>query len=94
VIIATIFAGLFFAITMVAVLVLMRVAMNRENRRYLANNAPTRLARAMRTLSGLHVQMPERDFQVLSGPARPGLDQDDDEATVPGTPPRRLEGIR
>ena len=35
--IAAIFAGLIFAVTMVAVLVLMRVGMNRENRRYLAN---------------------------------------------------------
>ena len=53
-----------------------------------------RLARAMRTISGLHVQMPERDVQVLSGPARTGPGQDDDEPTVPGTTPRQLEGIR
>jgi hypothetical protein len=94
VIIATIFSGLFFAATMVAVLVLMRVGMNRENRRYLSNEAPTRLARAMRTISGLHVQMPERDLQVLPGPARLGRDQDDDEPTHPGTTSRPLEGIR
>jgi hypothetical protein len=38
--------------------------------------------------------MPERDLQVLSGPARTGLDQDDDEPTIPGPTPRLLEGIR
>jgi hypothetical protein len=94
VIIATIFAGAFFAVALVVVLVLMRVGMNREHRGYLSNEAPTPLARAMRTISGLHVQMPERDLQVLSGPARPGLDRDDDEPTIPGTNPCRLEGIR
>ena len=93
-IIATIFAGAFFAVAVVSLLVLMRVAMNREHRGYLSNDAPTPLARAMRTISGLHVQMPERDLQVLSGPARTGLDQDDDEPTIPGTTPRHLEGIR
>ena len=82
-IIATIFAGAFFAVAVVSVLVLMRVAMNREHRGYLSNDAPTPLARAMRTISGLHVQMPERDLQVLSRPASTGLDQDD-EPTVPG----------
>src|SRR3954449_8536915 len=50
----------FFAIALAGVLVLMRVAMNREHRGYLSNDAPTPLARAMRTISGLHVQMPER----------------------------------
>jgi len=94
VIIATIFAGAFFAAAVVSVLVLMRVAMNREHRGYLSNDAPTPLARAMRTISGLHVQMPERDLQVLSRSARTGLDQDDDEPTVPDTPPSHLEGIR
>jgi hypothetical protein len=94
VIIATIFAGAFFAVALVGVLVLMRVAMNREHRSYLSNDAPTPLARAMRTISGLHVQMPERDVKVLSGPARTGPDQDDDEPTIPGTTPRPLEGIR
>ncbi|MGH3276863.1 MAG: hypothetical protein ACRDNZ_21355 [Streptosporangiaceae bacterium] len=93
-IIATIFAGLFFAVTMLAALLLMRVGMNRENRRYLANDAPTPLARVMRFISGLHVQMPERDLQVLSGPACPGPGQDDDEPTIPGPAPRPLEGIR
>ena len=93
-IIATIFAGAIFAVVLVSLLVLMRVAMNREHRGYLSNDAPTPLARAMRTISGLHVQMPERDLQVLSRPARTGLDQDDDEPTVPGTPPCHLEGIR
>ena len=93
-IIATIFAGAFFAVALAVALVLMRVAMNREHRGYLSNDAPTPLARAMRTISGLHVQMPERDLQVLSGPARPGLDQEDDEPTVPGPPPSHLEGIR
>ena len=68
-IIATIFAGAFFAVAVVSVLVLMRVAMSREHRSYLSNDAPTPLARAMRTISGLHVQMPERDLQVLSRPA-------------------------
>ncbi len=68
-IIATIFAGAFFAVAVVSLLVLMRVAMNREHRGYLSNEAPTPLARAMRTISGLHVQMPERDLQVLSSPA-------------------------
>ena len=92
-IIATIFAGAFFAVALAAVLVLMRVGMNREHRGYLSNDAPTRLARVMRTISGLHVQMPERDLQVLSGPARTGLGQDD-EPTIPGTSPRHLEGIR
>jgi hypothetical protein len=94
VIIATIFAGAFFAAAVVSVLVLMRVAMNREHRGYLSNDAPTPLARAMRTISGLHVQMPERNLQVLSGPTRTSLDQDDDEPTVPGTTPSHLEGIR
>ena len=84
-IIATIFAGAFFAVALVGVLVVMRVGMNREHRGYLSNDAPTPLARAMRTISGLHVQMPQRDLQVLSGPARTGLDQDDDEPTIPGT---------
>ena len=51
------------------------------------------LARTMRTISGLHVQMPERDLQVLSSPARTGLDQDD-EPTIPGPTPRHLEAIR
>jgi hypothetical protein len=95
VIIATIFAGAFFAVALAVALVLMRVAMNREHRGYLSNDAPTPLARAMRTISGLYVHMPEqRDLQVLSGPARTGLNQDDDKPTVPGTPPRKLEGIR
>jgi len=94
VIIATIFAGAFFAVALVGVLVLMRVAMNREHRGYLSNDAPTPLARAMRTISGLHVQMPERDLQVLSRPARTGLDQDDDEPIIPDTTPLHLEGIR
>jgi hypothetical protein len=94
VIIATIFAGAFFAVAVVSLLVLMRVAMNREHRSYLSNQAPTPLARAMRTISGLHVQMPERDLQVLSGPPHRGLDQDDDEPTISGTTPRHLEGIR
>ena len=93
-IIATIFAGAFFAVALVGVLVLMRVAMNREHRGYLSNDAPTPLARAMRTISGLHVQMPERDLQVLSRPARTGLDQDDDEPIIPDTTPLHLEGIR
>ena len=93
-IIATIFAGAFFVVTLVGVLVLMRVGMNREHRGYLSNEAPTPLARAMRAISGLHVQMPERDLQVLSGPARTGLDHDDDEPTIPGTSPRHIEGIR
>ena len=92
-IIATIFAGAFFAVAVVSLLVLMRVGMNREHRGYLSNDAPTPLARAMRTISGLHVQMPERDLQVLSRPARTGLDQDD-EPTIPGTTPRHLEDIR
>ena len=74
-IIATIFAGAFFAVAVVSLLVLMRVAMNREHRGYLSNEAPTPLARAMRTISGLHVQMPERDLQVLSRPVHTGLDQ-------------------
>ena len=93
-IIATIFAGAFFAVSLVGVLVLMRVGMNREHRSYLSNDAPTPLARAMRTISGLHVQMPERDLQVLSGPARTGFDQDDDKPTTPGRTPRHLDGIR
>ena len=93
-IIATIFVGAFFAAALAVALVLMQVAMNREHRGYLSNDAPTPLARAMRTISGLHVEMPERDLQVLSGPARAGLDQDDDEPTVPSTPPSHLEGIR
>ena len=92
-IIATIFAGAFFAVAVVSLLVLMRVAMNREHRGYLTNDAPTPLARAMRTISGLHVQMPQRDLQILSSPVRTGLDQDD-EPTIPGTNPRPLEGIR
>jgi hypothetical protein len=94
VIIATILAGAFFALAVVSVLVLMRVGMNREHRGYLSNDAPTPLARAMRTISGLHVQMPERDLQVLSKPAHSGLDQGDDESTIPGPTPRHLEGIR
>jgi len=94
VIIATIFAGAFFAVALAVALVLMRVAMNREHRGYLSNDAPTPLARAMRTISGLHVQMPDRDLQMLSGPACRGLDQDDDEPTVRSTPPSHLEGIR
>ena len=93
-IIATIFAGAFFAVAVVSLLVLMRVAMNREHRGYLSNDAPTPLARAMRTISGLHVQMPERDLQVLSAPARTGLDHDEDKPAVPGITPRHLEGIR
>ena len=93
-IIATIFAGAFFAVAVVSLLVLMRVAMNREHRSYLSNQAPTPLARAMRTISGLHVQMPERDLQVLSGRARTGLAHDDDEPITPGRTPRHLEGIR
>ena len=93
-IIATIFAGAFFAVSLVGVLVLMRVGMNREHRGYLSNDAPTPLARAMRAISGLHVQMPERELQVLSGPARTGLDQEDDEPSAPGTTPRHLDGIR
>ena len=93
-IIATIFAGAFFAVAVVGLLVLMRVAMNREHRGYLSNKAPTPLARAMRTISGLHVQMPERDLQVLSHLVHTGLDQNDDEPTIPGTTPRPLEGIR
>jgi hypothetical protein len=92
-ILATIFAGAFFAVALAVALVLMRVAMNREHRGYLSNDAPTPLARAMRTISGLHVQMPERDLQVLSRPDRTSLDEDD-EPTVPGTPPSHLEGIR
>jgi hypothetical protein len=94
VIIATIFAGAFFAVALVGVLVLIRVGMNREHQGYLSNEAPTPLARAMRTISGLHVQMPERDLQVLSGRARTSLDQDEDEPTTPGPTPRHLEGIR
>ena len=47
----------------------------------------------LRTISGLHVQMPERDLQVLSQPVHTGLDQSD-EPTIPGTTPRHLEGIR
>jgi hypothetical protein len=94
VIIATIFAAGFFAVALVGVLVLMRVGMNREHPGYLSNEAPTPLARVMRTISGLHVQMPQRDLQVLSRPARTGLDQDDDEPTIPGPTPRHLEGIR
>jgi hypothetical protein len=94
VIIATIFAGAFFAVAVVSLLVLMRLAMNREHRGYLSNDAPTPLARAMRTISGLHVQMPERDLQVLSSRVRAGTDRDDDEPTNPGTSPRPLEGIR
>jgi hypothetical protein len=93
VIIATIFAGAFFAVAVVSLLVLMRVAMNREHRGYLSNEAPTPLARAMRTISGLHVQMPERDLQVLSQPIHSGPDPSD-EPTIPGTTPRHLEGIR
>jgi hypothetical protein len=93
VIIATIFAGAFFAVALAVALVLMRVAMNREHRGYLSNDAPTPLARAMRTISGLHVQMPERDLQVLSRPDRTSLDADD-EPTIPGTTPSHLKGIR
>ena len=85
-IIATIFAGAFFAVAVVSLLVLMRVAMNREHRGYLSNEAPTPLARAMRTISGLHVQMPERDLQVLSRPDRTGLDQRTTSPLLPGTP--------
>jgi hypothetical protein len=94
VIIATIFAGAFFAVALVSLLALMRVAMNREHRGYLSNDAPTPLARAMRTISGLHVQMPERDLKVLSSRVRGATNQDDDEPAIPGTTPRRLEGIR
>jgi hypothetical protein len=93
VIIATIFAGAFFAVALAVALVLMRVAMNREHRGYLSNDAPTPLARAMRTISGLHVQMPDRDLQVLSRPNRTCLDEDD-EPTALGTTPSHLEGIR
>jgi hypothetical protein len=94
VIIATIFAGAFFAIALAGVLVLMRVGMNHEHRGYLSNDAPTPLARAMRTISGLHVQMPERDLQALFSTAATDADQDDNEPTSPGQAPRHLNRVR
>ena len=63
---ATILAGVFFAIVLVSMLVLIRIGMNREHGRYLSIQAPTRLAGATRAIAGLHVSMPERNVQVLS----------------------------
>ena len=68
-----ILAGALFAATMIGLLVLIRVGMTREQDRYLANDAPTRLAGLTRSIAGLHVRMPERDVRVLS-PADPAVD--------------------
>ena len=58
--------SLFIAITLplgvlAAVLVLMRIATRQERERWLSNEAPTRIAAVARIISGLYVQMPERD---------------------------------
>lgn len=57
---------LFIAITvplgvLAAVLVLMRIAMRQEHKRWLSNKAPTGIAAVARVISGLYVHMPERD---------------------------------
>jgi hypothetical protein len=61
--------SLFIAITaplgvLAALLVLMRIAMRQERQRWLSNEAPTRIAAMARIISGLYVQMPERDADV------------------------------
>ena len=63
---ATILTGVFFAIVLVSILVLIRIGMNREHGRYLSTQAPTRLAGATRAIAGLHVSMPGRNIQMLS----------------------------
>lgn len=47
-----------------AVLALIRIALRHERERWLSNEAPTRIAAAARTISGLYVQMPQRDPYV------------------------------
>jgi hypothetical protein len=44
-----------------AVLVLVRIAMRQERRRWLSNEAPTRATAVARIICGLYVHMPERD---------------------------------
>jgi hypothetical protein len=63
--------SLFIAITvplglLTAVLVLMRIAMRQERERWLSNQAPTRIAAMARIISGLYVQMPERNADADS----------------------------
>jgi len=58
--------SLFIAITLplgvlAAVLLLVRIATRQERERWLSNEAPTRIAAVARIISGLYVQMPERD---------------------------------
>jgi hypothetical protein len=57
---------LFVAITLplgvlVAVLVLVRIAMRQERKRWLSNEAPTRITAMARIICGLYVHMPEHD---------------------------------
>jgi hypothetical protein len=58
--------SLFIAITvplgvLAAVLLLVRIAMRQERKRWLSNEAPTRITAMARVICGLYVHMPERD---------------------------------
>jgi hypothetical protein len=58
--------SLFIAITvplgvLAAVLVLVRIAMRQERKRWLSNEAPTRITAMARVICGLYVHTPERD---------------------------------
>jgi len=58
--------SLFIAITvplsvLAAVLVLVRIAMRQERKRWLSNEAPTRITAMARIICGLYVHTPERD---------------------------------
>jgi|HubBroStandDraft_1064217.scaffolds.fasta_scaffold3070063_1 hypothetical protein len=44
----------------------MRIAMRQERERWLSNEAPTLIAAMARIISGLYVQMPERDADAHS----------------------------
>lgn len=61
--------SLFIAITaplgvLAAVLVLMRIAMRQERKRWLSNEAPTRITAMARIICGLYVHTPERDAET------------------------------
>lgn len=58
--------SLFIAITvplgvLAAVLLLVRIAMRQERKRWLSNEAPTRITAMARVICGLYVHTPERD---------------------------------
>jgi hypothetical protein len=47
-----------------AVLLLVRIAERQERRRWLSNEAPTRITAMARIICGLYVHMPERDAET------------------------------